>query len=63
LATGWDKQKRLDTIMFHARLCDRQVIIEEDNFEEGLSNTLIAAGINSKDIITSWQQALDRRSP
>jgi len=32
LATGWDKQRWLDTILFHARLVDRQVIIEEDNF-------------------------------
>jgi hypothetical protein len=25
--------------------------LEEDNFEEGLTNALIAAGINAKDII------------
>jgi hypothetical protein len=34
---------------------DRQVIIEEDNFEEGLVDTLIAAGIKKEDIVTSWQ--------
>lgn len=53
LATGFDKQ-------IHARLVekdnsDRQVIIEEDNFEEGLVNTLIEAGIKKEDIVTSWQ--------
>jgi hypothetical protein len=61
LATGWDKQQRLDSIMFHARLCDRQIIIETDNFEEGLSDTLVAAGVRGKDIITSWQQAFEEQ--
>ncbi|MBD2148599.1 XisI protein [Pseudanabaena sp. FACHB-1277] len=60
LATGFDKQKWVDFVVFHARLIekdnsDRQVIIEEDNFEEGLVNTLIEAGIKKEDIITSWQ--------
>ena len=63
LATGFDKQKWMDFVLFHARLIekdnrDRQVIIEEDNFEEGLVDTLIAAGIKKEDIVTSWQQAI-----
>jgi hypothetical protein len=53
----------MDSVLFHARLIekdnsDRQVIIEEDNFEEGLVDTLIAAGIKKEDIVTSWQQAI-----
>jgi XisI protein len=53
----------MDCVLFHARLiekdnCDRKIIIEEDNFEEGLVDTLIAAGIKKEDIITSWQQAI-----
>jgi hypothetical protein len=36
LATGWDKQRWMDTILFHARLVENKIIIEEDNFEEGL---------------------------
>lgn len=53
LATGWDKQRWLDTILFHARLVADQVIIEEDNFEEGLTQALIAAGIRKEDIVTN----------
>ena len=53
LATGWDKQRWMDTILFHARLVDRQVVIEDDNFEEGLSQSLIEAGIKAEDIVTS----------
>ena len=52
LATGWDKQRWLDTILFHARLVEHQVIIEEDNFEEGLTSALIDAGIPAEHIIT-----------
>ncbi len=63
LATGFDKQKWMDFVLFHARLIekdnsDRKIIIEEDNFEEGLVDTLIAAGIKKEDIVTSWQQAI-----
>jgi hypothetical protein len=63
LATGWDKQRWMDNVIFHARLIekdnnDRQIIIEEDNFEEGLVDTLIEAGIKKEDIVTSWQQAI-----
>lgn len=57
LATGWDKQRWIDTILFHARLVENQIIIEEDNLEEGLTTALIAAGINQADIITSLQLA------
>ena len=45
LATGWDKQRWIDTILFHARLVEQQIVIEEDNFEESLTQTLIASGV------------------
>lgn len=53
LATGWDKQSWINTILFHAHLVENQVIIEEDNFEEGLADALIAAGIDPEHIVTS----------
>ncbi len=58
LATGWDKQRWIDTILFHARLVHDQVIIEEDNFEEGLTSALIAAGVRREDIMTSLEPSL-----
>ena len=57
LATGWDKHRWLDTILFHARLAENQIIIEEDNFEEGLTNALITAGVKKEDIVTSLEKA------
>ncbi len=53
LATGWDKQRWINTILFHAHLVDREVIIEEDNFEEGLTPALIQSGIDAANIRTS----------
>ena len=34
-------------------LVDREVIIEKDNFEEGITSQLIAAGIDAQNIRTS----------
>ncbi len=53
LVTGWDKQKWINTILFHAHLVDREVIIEEDNFEEGLTSALIQSGIDAANIRAS----------
>ncbi|MBD2280881.1 MAG: XisI protein [Dolichospermum sp. DEX189] len=63
LATGRDKYRWMDSVLFHARLIEKdngnsQIIIEEDNFEEGLIDTLIEAGIKKEDIVTSWQQVI-----
>lgn len=56
LATGWEKSVWVDTILFHARLEDGKVVIEDDNFEEGLTDALITAGIATEDIITGLSQ-------
>ena len=53
IATGWEKGNWLNTILFHARLQDGKVIIEEDNVEAGLSGELIAAGILPEDLLSS----------
>ena len=66
LATGWNKQRRMDTILFHGRLVEQQIIIEEDNFEESLTQALIAGGIKKEDIVTHLEPAFtstDVRSP
>lgn len=53
LATGWDKQRWMDTILFHARLVEQKIIIEEDNFEEGLTQALILNGVKEEDVTTN----------
>jgi hypothetical protein len=49
--TGWEKETWINTILFHARLLDGKIVIEDDNFEEGLTTALIKAGIPPEDII------------
>lgn len=58
LATGWDKQRWMDTILFHARLAENKVVVEEDNFEESLTQLLIAGGVKKEDILTHLEPAL-----
>jgi len=55
LATGYDRQRWMDSVIFHARLEERLVVIELDNFEEGLSSALIAAGIPAEHIISGLE--------
>ena len=57
IMTGWEKENWTNTILFHARLVEDKILIEDDNFEEGLTNALIQAGISPKDIITEISQA------
>ncbi len=51
IMTGWEKETWINTILFHARLLDGKIVIEDDNFEEGLTTALIKAGIPPEDII------------
>jgi XisI protein len=56
IATGWEKSVWMNTILFHARLIDGTVVIEDDNFEEGLTAALITAGIAANDIVSGLSQ-------
>lgn len=50
---GWDNQRHwMHNILFHARLVDGKVVIEKDRTEEGLTSSLIVAGIREEDIIS-----------
>jgi hypothetical protein len=53
MATGWDKQQWVNTILFQAHLVGAHLTIEEDNFEEGLMSMLIEAGIPAQNISSS----------
>ena len=52
IMTGWQKKYWSNTILFHACLEEDKIIIHDDNFEEGLTNVLIQAGVNAEDITT-----------
>jgi hypothetical protein len=56
-------QHQLPKLYFFGRLSDtyhlnnQEIIIEEDNFEEGLTGMLITAGIDAKNIHTGLQKS------
>ncbi len=50
---GWQKDRHIDGILFHAQLSDGMVIIETDKTEEGLKPLLIEAGIRAEDFLSS----------
>ncbi len=54
---GWDHVRRLHTTIFHLRLRDGKVLIEEDGLEYGITDDLLEAGIPQKDIVYSLEQA------
>jgi XisI protein len=56
IMTGWEQKTWTNTILFHARLFNDKIIIEDDNFEEGLTNVLIQAGISPEDLVTGLEQ-------
>lgn len=56
IATGWEKNIWINTILFHARLVDGKIVIEDDNFEEGLTDALITHGIAPDDIVSGLSQ-------
>lgn len=51
---GRENKRRVDSIIFHARLVDGKVIIETDNLEDGLKIPMIEAGIYPEDIAFTW---------
>lgn len=54
VAFGRDGNRRVDNIIFHARLVDGKVIIETDWIEDGLKMPMIEAGIDPRDIAFTW---------
>ena len=55
VALGWDKKRHISSIIFHARLTQGKIIIEEDNTEEGMAAVLRAAGVPDADILLGWR--------
>ena len=52
VAFGWEGQRHVGNILFHARLIDGHVVIETDMTEEGLKPQLIEAGIRPEDFLS-----------
>ena len=50
---GWDNIRRIHSTIFHLRLRDSKILIEEDGLEHGITQDLLDAGVSQKDIVYS----------
>jgi hypothetical protein len=53
--TGWDNIRRIHAVIFHLRLRDGKVLIEEDGLEQGIAQDLLDVGVSPKDIVYSLE--------
>jgi hypothetical protein len=51
IATGWEGETWRNLMLFHARLQDGKIIVEDNNFEKMLED-LVEAGIPEVDIVS-----------
>src|SRR5262245_11298352 len=48
---GWDNIRRIHATVFHLRLRDGKILIEEDGLEHGITQDLLDAGVSPKDLV------------
>jgi len=58
LHAGWEQGQRVHWVIFHLRLRDGQVWIEQDGIEHGIDQELLDAGVPPEDIVYAFEQPL-----
>ena len=62
LSIGWDNNQRVHSIVFHLRIRDGKIWVEEDWTEEGVATDLLDAGIGKEEIVlgfhSEWKRPL-----
>jgi hypothetical protein len=56
LDAGWEGEERSHYVVFHLRLKDGKVVIEQDGIEYGIARDLIEAGIPEEDIVIAFSE-------
>ena len=57
---GWDRRRRVHGSIYHLRLENNKVYIEEDTSNQPIAESLLAAGIPKEDIVLAFH-TLDKR--
>lgn len=52
---GWQKPRRIHSVIFHLRIRDGKIWIEQDWTEGGVARDLLKAGVPPRDIILGFQ--------
>lgn len=60
LSIGWDKTRRIHTIVFHLRIHNDKIWVEDDWTANGIANELMDAGIRKDEIVLGFHSAEKR---
>ncbi len=60
LNVGWDKGRRIHSIIFHLRIRDGKIWVEDDWTEYGVAGELVDAGIANQEIVLGFHSARKR---
>ena len=61
LAIGWDENRRVHSIVFHLRIRDAKIWIEEDWTENGIAGELMELGVPKDQIVLGFHSPFKRQ--
>lgn len=60
LSIGWDGRRRVHSVVFHLRIRDGKIWVEDDWTEYGVAGELLDAGISNDEIVLGFHSAEKR---
>ena len=60
LSVGWDNGRRVHSVVFHLRIRDGKIWVEDDWTEYGVAGELVDAGIAKEEIVLGFHSAKKR---
>jgi hypothetical protein len=60
MSVGWNKRQRVHSIVFHVRIRDGKIWVEDDWTEYGVANELVDAGVPKEDIVLAFHLPEER---
>ena len=61
ITQGWDRVKRIHSLLAHIDIIEGKIWIQEDNTEKGIASDLLAAGVPKDSIVLAFQHTKPRR--
>ena len=60
LSVGWDNSRRVHSVVFHLRIRNGKIWIEDDWTANGVADELLEAGIGKEEIVLGFHSAKKR---
>lgn len=60
LSIGWDNSRRVHSVVFHLRIRNGKIWVEDDWTEYGVASELLDAGISNEEIVLGFHSARKR---